>query len=127
MNVAFGGSIYQDIYAQNYGSLLKHSQSIPREYPSHSVTLAPGINRLRAIFGDAERIYVNSFHHQAVREPAPGFRVSGRAADGIIEAVESAEHKSMLAGSTRLWKIRRRPSLAYNGIRRRWPRMATHG
>lgn len=91
MNVAFGGSIYQDIYAQNYGSLLKHSQSIPREYPSHSVTLTPGINRLRAIFGDAERIYVNSFHHQAVRTVAPGFRPTATAPDGLNEAMEDPE------------------------------------
>ena len=39
---------------------------------------------------------VNSFHHQAVREPAPGFRVAATAPDGIIEAVESTEYKPML-------------------------------
>ena len=39
---------------------------------------------------------VNSFHHQAVQEAAPGFRVCARATDGVIEAIESTEYKSML-------------------------------
>ena len=65
--------------------------------PAHTLHIEPD-TLLARLFG-TDRLPVNSFHHQAVREPAPGFRVSGRAADGIIEAVESAEHKSMLCGS----------------------------
>ena len=70
MNVAFGGSVYQDIHSQAGQPLLKHSQTLAREYPSHTVTLEPGTNRLRAIFNGEEQILVNSFHHQAVKEVA---------------------------------------------------------
>ena len=44
MNVAFGGSVYQDIHSQANHALLKHSQTLAREYPSHTVTLEPGMN-----------------------------------------------------------------------------------
>lgn len=91
MNVAFGGSVYQDIHSQTNHPLLKHSQTLAREYPSHTVTLEPGTNRLRTIFNDKEPILVNSFHHQAVKEVAPGFRATATAPDGINEAMENTE------------------------------------
>ena len=50
---------------------------------------------LRPLLG-TETIPVNSFHHQAVRNPGPHLRVCATAADGVIEAVESSEHKSIL-------------------------------
>lgn len=90
MNVAFGGSVYQDIHSQSNHPLLKHSQTLSREYPSHTVTLEPGTNRLRSILQD-EKILVNSFHHQAVKEVAPGFRATATAPDGINEAMEDTE------------------------------------
>jgi putative glutamine amidotransferase len=40
---------------------------------------------------------VNSFHHQAVKQPAPDLHVSGRSPDGVIEAVESSGHRFLLA------------------------------
>lgn len=91
MNVAFGGSVYQDIHSQTDHPLLKHSQTLAREYPSHTVTLEPGTNRLRTILKDKEQILVNSFHHQAVKEVAPGFRATATAPDGINEAMENTE------------------------------------
>ena len=91
MNVAFGGSVYQDIHSQANHALLKHSQTLAREYPSHTVTLEPGMNRLRTIFNGDEQILVNSFHHQAVKEVAPGFRATATAPDGINEAMEHTE------------------------------------
>lgn len=91
---ALGGKIYQDIYSQAEGTLMKHSQDLERSYPSHSVNIVPG-SVLHGIFR-AEQIAVNSFHHQAVMTPAPGFRVSATSEDGIIEAVESVEHKSII-------------------------------
>lgn len=91
MNVAFGGSVYQDIHSQTNHPLLKHSQTLAREYPSHTVALEPGTNRLRTIFKDKEQILVNSFHHQAVKEVAPGFRTTATAPDGINEAMENTE------------------------------------
>lgn len=94
MNAAFGGTLYQDIHVQMEGTRIKHSQELERSFASHTVRVEP--DTLLAQILDAESVPVNSFHHQAVREPAPGFRVSARAADGVIEAIESTEYKSMI-------------------------------
>ena len=95
MTAALGGKLYQDIHSQHSEPCIKHSQELDRSYPSHTVEVEPG-SLLGRIFDDAERLNVNSFHHQAVKEPAQGFMVSARATDGIIEAIESTEYKSML-------------------------------
>ena len=94
MNAALGGSLYQDIYSQAEGKLIKHSQDLDRAYASHTVRIEED-SLLAKIMGQTT-LPVNSFHHQAIKEPAPGFRVSARATDGIIEAIESKEYKSML-------------------------------
>ena len=83
---------------------MKHSQDADRSEPTHSVTIAPG-TILRQIYEKAERssflvppssLFVNSFHHQAVSEPGPRFRISARSTDGIIEAIESSEFKPIV-------------------------------
>lgn len=94
MTAALGGTLYQDIDTQMEGAHIKHSQDLDRAYASHTVTLEP--DSLLAKLFDTETLAVNSFHHQAVKEPAPGFRVTARATDGVIEAVESTEYKSMM-------------------------------
>lgn len=94
MNAAFGGTLYQDIHVQMEGTRIKHSQELERSFASHTVQVEP--DTLLAQILDAESVPVNSFHHQAVKEAAPGFRVSARAADGVIEAIESTEYKSMI-------------------------------
>jgi len=95
MTAALGGTLYQDIHSQHPTPCIKHDQQLDRSYPSHTVEVEPG-SLLGRIFDGEERLNVNSFHHQAVKEPAPGFKVCARATDGIIEAVESTEYKSML-------------------------------
>ncbi len=87
MNIAAGGDIYQDILTQVPGCL-KHQQKAPRWSPTHEVIIEEN-TRLAGIF-KAGALRVNSFHHQAVRRPAPGFVVSARSRDGIIEALESS-------------------------------------
>ena len=94
MNAAFGGPLYQDIHSQMEGTRIKHSQELDRSYASHTVTIEKD-TLLHNLF-KADTIAVNSFHHQAVKEAAPGFRICARAADGVIEAMESTEYKSML-------------------------------
>ena len=94
MNAAFGGSLYQDIHVQMEGVRIKHDQDLERSYASHTVTIEP--NTLLHQLFDADTLAVNSFHHQAVKEAAPGFRICARATDGVIEAMESTEYKSML-------------------------------
>lgn len=87
-----GGVLWQDISSR---TSLCHYQDAPAYEPIHLVRLLPH-SQLRRAFGldpsgpDAY-IQVNSFHHQAVRFPAPGFVVAGIAGDGLIEAVEKAD------------------------------------
>lgn len=75
-------------------SPIKHSQDADRSEPTHSVSLADD-SILRKLY-QQDTIYVNSFHHQAVRTTGPHFTVSAVAPDGVIEAIESSEHKSMM-------------------------------
>lgn len=91
INIAFGGTIYQDIYSEVDHALIKHSQKQVREYPSHAVSLTPGKNPIKEILGGINNLYVNSFHHQAVKEVAPGFEEWAQAADGINEATRHPE------------------------------------
>ena len=93
MTAALGGRLYQDIYKEA-SATLKHSQDTGRHVATHTVHIASE-SLLHRIFG-TEVLPVNSFHHQAVREAAQGFAVSARSADGLIEAVESTRHKSMI-------------------------------
>lgn len=93
MTAALGGVLYQDIYKEA-SATLKHSQETDRHIATHSIRIASS-SRLAAIFG-ATNLHVNSFHHQAVKEAAPGFAVTAVSPDGLIEAVESTEHKSMI-------------------------------
>jgi putative glutamine amidotransferase len=85
VNVGFGGTLWQDIPSQCEGALV-HRQTIPGDQPSHEVTVLPG-TRLFGITGK-EKIMTNSFHHQAVKTPGKGLRVTARASDGMTEALE---------------------------------------
>lgn len=95
MTAALGGKLYQDIHSQHPTPCIKHDQTLDRSYPSHTVKVEAG-SLLGQIFNGAEKLNVNSFHHQAVKEPAPGFKACAYSTDGLIEAVESTEYKSML-------------------------------
>jgi len=90
LNVAFGGGVYQDIHSQSNHPLLKHSQTQSRELPSHTVRLEQIQSRLRSLLKE-DTIYVNSFHHQAIKEPATEFIATAIAPDGINEAMEHPE------------------------------------
>ena len=96
INVAFGGSVYQDIYAQSDRKLIKHSQSISREQPSHSVTTEPNSLLFLLLKGE-NLVWVNSFHHQAIRDIAPGFRSSAIASDGVNEGIEAYPFHSIFS------------------------------
>ncbi len=88
LNVAAGGSLYQDIGSQ-LGGVLQHRQRAPRWHPSHTVSVARE-TALEDILG-ASRVGVNSLHHQAVKDLGSGFVVAARAPDGIIEAIEAPD------------------------------------
>ena len=91
INVAFGGSVYQDIHSQHEATLFKHSQTMPREQVSHSVRITDTSSRLFDILKKEPEILVNSFHHQAVKDVAPEFKETAVAPDGINEAMEHPE------------------------------------
>jgi len=85
LNVAAGGTLYQDIPSQT-GSGIKHSQELTKSVPSHYVAIEKN-TRLHKILGMV-KLRVNSTHHQAVKDLAKDFVVAARAADGIVEAIE---------------------------------------
>ncbi|AEY68057.1 gamma-glutamyl-gamma-aminobutyrate hydrolase family protein [Clostridium sp. BNL1100] len=97
MNIAAGGSIYQDIYVEcsEGNTLLKHSQQAPRWFQIHDVNIYKP-SCLYNVFGK-DSLKVNSFHHQAVSEVAPGFTVNACSQDGIIEAISNENKKFVLS------------------------------
>ncbi len=94
INVAFGGTLYQDIDAQFSEDALKHSQEEARDVATHSVKLTNIPSKLRMALSDPEGLVlpVNSFHHQAVKDPAPEFIVTATSPDGLNEAMEHPEY-----------------------------------
>ncbi len=89
--MALGGKVQQDI---SDVAQIRHSQDADRSEPTHSVTVEPD-STLFNIY-NKEKLFVNSFHHQAVSDSGERFRVTARSADGIIEAIESREYKSII-------------------------------
>ncbi len=95
MNVAFGGSLYQDIPTQHPSSV-KHLQSAPKSSGTHSIDVLSS-SLLSNIIGRDSQIVVNSFHHQSVKGLASGFKVGAYASDGIVESIETTDGRPMLA------------------------------
>lgn len=85
MNILTGGTIWQDV---------SEMPSVPNPHTkidvfmrqTHPVSLAPG-SRLQTLL-NAETVYTNSHHHQAVNVPGKGFTVTAASADGVVEAIE---------------------------------------
>ena len=93
LNVAYGGTLVQDIPSQVPGAL-SHSLEVP---PHQAFEFAHEIwidkdsllaRLMRERLADADACEVNSRHHQAVRQIAPGLIASATAPDGVIEAIE---------------------------------------
>lgn len=85
LNVVLGGTLIQHI-PDSVANALEHEQKNPRTEPGHEVRVTPG-TLLHKIVG-AEKIAVNSAHHQAVAKPAPGTIVDAVAPDGVVEGIE---------------------------------------
>lgn len=94
INVACGGSLYQDLPAQ-VPDALDHRQKSKAIYVAHSVTVTPK-SLLDQVIAK-KTLMVNSSHHQSVKTVAPSLRASAVAPDGIIEAIESPRHRFLLA------------------------------
>lgn len=93
LNVVLGGRLIQHI-PDAVPDALPHEQPNPRTEPGHEVLVEPGtlLHRLTR----AERLLVNSAHHQAAETVGPGIVVSGRAPDGVIEAIEDPRRRFCL-------------------------------
>lgn len=86
INVAFGGSLYQDIFQQKTEYCLQHNQTSPKYVATHTVNIEKG-SKLHQLLQKCS-IRTNSFHHQAIKHIAPGFIVNSFTQDGIIEGLE---------------------------------------
>jgi len=85
LNVALGGTLYQDIATQ-VPDCIEHLQKAAKDVNTHQVVIETN-SRLQAVLGRT-RIWVNGKHHQAVKKTGKGLRVSARAPDGVVEALE---------------------------------------
>lgn len=84
LNVAFGGTLYQDL-SHIEDCFIKHSQNSKRNMAGHTVEILKN-SKLNEILGDS--IQTNSFHHQAVKDIAPDFIADAWSKDGVIEGIE---------------------------------------
>ncbi|HEX8031205.1 MAG TPA: gamma-glutamyl-gamma-aminobutyrate hydrolase family protein [Vicinamibacterales bacterium] len=93
LNVAMGGTLVQDIPSQIAGAL-NHSVPEPRFAIAHEVWVTKG-SQLATLLADhmedGETCHVNSRHHQAVKQAAPGFEVTATSPDGVVEAMERSD------------------------------------
>lgn len=86
LNVAFGGTLYQDIPTQ-LPNALKHRDAVVYDGNFHDIVVREG-TRLAQLYPAGRALKVNSIHHQAIKDLAPGFAVEARStADGIVEAI----------------------------------------
>ncbi len=93
INVAMGGTLWQDLPTERPGPV-NHDPGGARDARTHAVRLAPG-SRVADALGVTE-LSPNSFHHQGIRDLAPGLVASGWSADGLIEAVETEDDAGWL-------------------------------
>lgn len=94
LNVVMGGSLYQDIPSQVEGHVTHGGGA------AHKIQIDKD-SFLYNIFG-VESMEVNSYHHQAVKEPAPGIKITARSEDGLVEAFEA----------DRIWAVQFHPEKA---------------
>ena len=93
LNVALGGTLYQDIDTEVSSEHIAHRQKQPFSYVSHPVDVVPG-TLLHRVLG-TERVMVNSLHHQAIHRPG-AWKVCALAPDGLVEAAELPGHPFFL-------------------------------
>jgi putative glutamine amidotransferase len=87
LNVVAGGTLYQDVADELRTPITHPADANGRDYRAHEVRITEGTRLGRAV-GRTE-IKVNSLHHQAVRDVAPGFMAVAEAPDGVVEAIEN--------------------------------------
>lgn len=104
INRYLGGMLWQDLPSE-HPSTVEHHMNPPYDAFGHTVSLVPG-TPLATLFAGRSEIAVNSYHHQAVREPAAGLEVMATAPDGVIEAL-------WRPASRFLWAVQWHPEFLY--------------
>ncbi|WP_025025456.1 gamma-glutamyl-gamma-aminobutyrate hydrolase family protein [Caldalkalibacillus mannanilyticus] len=91
LNVSAGGSMFQDLSTQySTAPLLQHEQRAPFWHESHTIQIQPDSLLHKILLVD--QCKTNSFHHQAIKDPAPFFSISAMTGDKVVEAIESTIH-----------------------------------
>ncbi len=103
INAALGGTLYQDLPTQ-HPSNIGHCQHAPYDVPMHSIELTKGSPLHKCL--DVEILHVNSYHHQAVKNPAPVLEVMAYSPDGLAEALYMPSQKF-------LWAVQWHPEFSY--------------
>jgi putative glutamine amidotransferase len=89
LNVALGGTLYQDEPSQLGVDVLDHWQETPKCQPTHEVEVLD--DSYMAAIMDRQTVEVNSYHHQGIKGLADALTVTAHSSDGVIEAVESRD------------------------------------
>ena len=87
LNIAFGGSLWQDLPSEYPAEGVQHRNVY------HRIDIDPS-SRMAGVLGTTNLV-VNSFHHQAVKRLAPGFKIVARSPEGVVEAIESSEYPAI--------------------------------
>ncbi|MBC7263798.1 MAG: gamma-glutamyl-gamma-aminobutyrate hydrolase family protein [Chloroflexi bacterium] len=98
LNVALGGTLYQDLSVE-YPGALQHrcAPHCPRDHTAHTVSVVQGTLTARLLGVKPDQVVpVNSFHHQSVKDVATGLIVTARAPDGVVEGLESPAHRFVI-------------------------------
>ena len=103
INALLGGTLYQDLPSQ-HPSDIEHHQTPPYDIPVHEVNIRKGTPLFDCL--RTERISVNSYHHQAVKDLAPGLEVMAESEDGIVEAIYMPSYGF-------LWAVQWHPEFSY--------------
>lgn len=93
LNVSFGGTLYQDLPSQ-HPSEINHNQDVPGTIPTHTASIVKG-TQLAEIM-NLDELQVNTFHHQAVKQLAPEFKVAAWSPDSVVEAIEAYPVRQIL-------------------------------
>jgi putative glutamine amidotransferase len=117
LNIALGGTLYQDIPSE-LPEALDHYASASRDRVNQAHPLTLAADSWLALQLGVEELQANSFHHQSLREVAPQLRVTGRAPDGVIEAVEGT-------GTNFVVGVQCHPEELWERADPRWARMFT--
>ncbi len=92
LNIAFGGTLYQDL-SDMEGCYIKHQQQTKDGAVTHTINIIED-SILYSILGNST--ISNTFHHQAIKDLAPGFKVTAYSKDNVIEAIEKCDGKFVI-------------------------------